>query len=405
MQYLNPAIAACSTLFAELNRNTPTLTHFLAKTSHLVSDVAPRSSDLSGLVSAPVDDHRALAHQRVPLGQTPAQLPGFMRLANTTFVNLRTALDDLTPLVNASKPVAPKLQKLLVQLRPLADDSVPTLTTSPTSPRRAPTTTSPTLPASACPLARHRQQHQRERQGPPRRLPAVRHRAQRLHPELAAARPYAVDLTGWFEGYTHPGTIDANGSSSRVAPVVGVGSIENGTLNVLPSFATRPCARPGLRRAGNVTGTGATTPPTPRACSSPVRATRCPGSMERGAVVLPGKWLPMQPPRCRRANETGTAQRGRLVLAAAVVLRSILPPARPRAPPTAPSKIESEQRFGLVTRRRLRVSRPVSRGRTILASTLTEAAQRGGHVQVSRSGFGSSSIRTRAAGQFRPESR
>ncbi len=55
-------------------------------------------------------------------------------------------------------------------------------------------------------------------------------------PELATARPYAVDLTGWFEGYTHPGTIDANGGSSRVAPVIGVGSIQNGVLNLLPAF-------------------------------------------------------------------------------------------------------------------------------------------------------------------------
>ena len=63
-------------------------------------------------------------------------------------------------------------------------------------------------------------------------------------PELATARPYAVDLTGWFEGFTHPGTIDANGGSSRVAPVVGVGSVENGALNLLPSLrSTRPCAR------------------------------------------------------------------------------------------------------------------------------------------------------------------
>ena len=30
-------------------------------------------------------------------------------------------------------------------------------------------------------------------------------------PQLAFARPYAVDLTGWFEGFTHPGMIDANG--------------------------------------------------------------------------------------------------------------------------------------------------------------------------------------------------
>src|SRR5262249_57709917 len=41
-------------------------------------------------------------------------------------------------------------------------------------------------------------------------------------PELAVARPYAVDLTGWFEGFSHPGTIDANGGSSRVAATLGI---------------------------------------------------------------------------------------------------------------------------------------------------------------------------------------
>ncbi len=118
--YLNPAIAASSTLFSELNRNTSKFTNFIVKTSNLVTDLSQRSSDLSGLVSHLSTTTQALATERIPLGQSLRELPGFMRLANTTFVNLRSALDDLTPLVNASKPVAPKLQKLLVQLRPLA---------------------------------------------------------------------------------------------------------------------------------------------------------------------------------------------------------------------------------------------------------------------------------------------
>src|SRR3979409_1505337 len=53
-------------------------------------------------------------------------------------------------------------------------------------------------------------------------------------PEMATARPYAVDLTGWFAGYTHPGTQDANGGSSRIAPVIGLTSLENGLTNVIP---------------------------------------------------------------------------------------------------------------------------------------------------------------------------
>src|SRR5207302_9645903 len=76
-------------------------------------------------------------------------------------------------------------------------------------------------------------------------------------PELATARPYAVDLTGWFEGYTHPGTIDANGGASRIAPVVGLGSIQNGALNLLPTF-TNPTLRSVLAFGGlgGVLGTG-----------------------------------------------------------------------------------------------------------------------------------------------------
>ena len=95
--------------------------------ANLVSDVAQRSADLSGLIQHLSSTTEALAAQRTALGQSLQELPPFMRLANTTFVNLRSALDDVTPLVDASKPVAPKLRKLLEQLKPLAEDSVPTV--------------------------------------------------------------------------------------------------------------------------------------------------------------------------------------------------------------------------------------------------------------------------------------
>ena len=113
-------------------------------------------------------------------------------------------------------------------------------------------------------------------------------------PELATARPYAVDLTGWFEGYTHPGTIDANGGSSRIAPVVGVGSIENGALNLLPSF-TNPTLRSILAFGGlgNVTGTGQQQPH-----QLPGRARHRPGRSLPGLdgarrAVLPRDRLPL----------------------------------------------------------------------------------------------------------------
>jgi phospholipid/cholesterol/gamma-HCH transport system substrate-binding protein len=125
--YLNPSVDAASTLFSELNRDTGRFTNFLVQTSGLFSTIASRQADLSGLVRNLSTTTTALANQHVALGESIQRLPGFMRLANTTFVNLRSALNDLKPLVDDSKPVAPKLQQLLVQLRPLANDSVPTV--------------------------------------------------------------------------------------------------------------------------------------------------------------------------------------------------------------------------------------------------------------------------------------
>jgi phospholipid/cholesterol/gamma-HCH transport system substrate-binding protein len=304
-QYLNPSIAASSALFRELNRNTGQFTNFIVKTGHLVSDVATRSSDLSGLVSHLASTTGALAAQRVPLAQSLQRLPGFMRLANTTFVNLRSALDDLKPLVDASKPVAPKLEKLLVQLRPLARNSVPTLNDLSNIIRRpGPANDLIELTKLGVPLAgatvRDTNVNGKVRPGA---FPVSATALSQSTPELATARPYAVDLTGWFEGYTHPGTIDANGGASRIAPVVGIGSIENGALNLLPTF-TDPTLRSVLAfgglggllpGGGGGTGTTGSTTSNSQGALVTGQGDRCPGSMERGAVYYPESGFPCNP--------------------------------------------------------------------------------------------------------------
>lgn len=297
--YLNPAIASSSMLFREINRNPGSFTHFIVKTGNLVTTVAQRSADLSGLIRHLSTTTQALAAQRVPLAQSLQRLPGFMRLANTTFVNLRGALDQLTPLVNAAKPVAPKLQKLLVQLRPLANDSVPTLRDLSNIISRPGTNNDLIeLIRLGVPLAastvRPIRANGAVQQGA---FPATVQALNESTPQLAFARPYAVDLTGWFEGYTHPGTIDANGGSSRVAPVVGVGSIENGALNLLPAF-TNPTLR-SILAFGPLAGL--TAPITGGAANSQNgllttgQGDRCPGSIERGGVYYPETGYPCTP--------------------------------------------------------------------------------------------------------------
>jgi phospholipid/cholesterol/gamma-HCH transport system substrate-binding protein len=278
-EYLNPALATSSLLFAELNRDTAKFTKFVVNSSNLVTDLANRQGDLSGLVSHLSTTFSALANQQVALGQSVQRLPPFMRLANTTFVNLRSALVDLTSLINASRPVAPKLQKLLVQLRPLAVDSVPTVRNlANIISRPGANNDLIELNKIAVPLAQATVGGQF---GTPlvyangaRRpgaftvsTPAL----QQASPELAVARPYAVDLTGWFEGYSHPGVYDANGAASRIALVVGLGSVQNGLLNILGSsplnnLLTDPTGRAGFASSVLTAGQG----------------DRCPGSMERG---------------------------------------------------------------------------------------------------------------------------
>jgi phospholipid/cholesterol/gamma-HCH transport system substrate-binding protein len=321
-QYLNPAVAASSSLFAELDRRGGgDFTNFTVKSSKLLGDIATRQSDLTALVKNLGETTGALASQKTALGSSIQQLPGFMAEADTTFVNLRNSLDALTPLVNASKPVAPKLQKFLTQLRPLAQNAVPTVRNlanlicsrgskpcSASQPgnndliqllelsvKLANVTCGTTSAASNCTgtLAADGAQ----------RLGAFPESTQALNqstPELATARPYAVDLTGWFEGFSHPGQTDANGNASRVAPVVGVGSVENGTLNLLPSFLD-PVLRTVLAFGGSGTLPGGTSTPSQGLLTSG-QGDRCPGSMERGSVYYPEQGYPCNPSETPTGN-------------------------------------------------------------------------------------------------------
>jgi phospholipid/cholesterol/gamma-HCH transport system substrate-binding protein len=257
-------------LFREINRDNGNFTNFLVKTGKLVTDIAQRRGDLAGLIQHLATTTGALANQNVALGQSIQRLPGFMRLANTTFVNLRNALNDVTPLVDASKPVAPKLQKLLEQLKPLAENAVPTVANLANIVSKPGANNDLTdLVKLGVPLAnatvRNLNVNGKSRPGA---FPVSTSALNGSTPELATARPYAVDLTGWFEGFTHPGSIDANGGTSRVQPV-------------LPALGTATTALAKNFAPGGPVTTGL--------------GDRCPGSMERGGVWFPESGFPCNP--------------------------------------------------------------------------------------------------------------
>lgn len=294
-QYLNPAIATASVLFRELNRDTAKFTKFITTSNNLVTDLANRQSDLSQLIVNGSRVFTALANQQSALNSSLGQLPPFMRLSNTTFVNLRNALPDITTLINASRPVAPKLQQLLLQLRPLAIDAVPTVRDlAHIISRPGPNNDLIDLTRLAVPLAQATVGQVRANGAlRPGAFIVSKQALQQSVPELSTARPYAVDLTGWFEGYSHPGLYDANGAVSRVAAVVGVGTVENGVFNVfgntLSNLLTNPAFGPGRNGfASSLLTTG--------------QGDRCPGSMERGpggagtsAAFIPESGYPCSP--------------------------------------------------------------------------------------------------------------
>ena len=236
-QYLNPALASSTRLFDEVNADTPLLTKFLVASSALVTDLASRQNDLSGLIDHLATATGAIGNQKQALASAIAQLPPFMREANTTFVNLRATIDDLTPLVNESKPVAKKLRPFLAELRPLARDARPTLRDLAVlikNPKQANTdlisltnTTVPLRNIAIGPVTANGASR-------PGAFPASTQALGAATPEVGFARPYAPDLTGWFDDFSHTGLYDALGGVSRASPHVDAFAVVNGVLQPIP---------------------------------------------------------------------------------------------------------------------------------------------------------------------------
>jgi phospholipid/cholesterol/gamma-HCH transport system substrate-binding protein len=265
--YLNPSIASTSALFRELNRDTPLFRRFITANARLVSDVAERQDDLAGVIDHLATTFAAIGRQRDALADAISQLPDFMRRANTTFVNLRATLDDLTPLVDESKPVAKKLRPFLRQLKPFAEDARPTvrdlanLIKKPGPNNDLIELTKSNIPVRDIAIGPV-QANGQTREGA---FPASTKALGTSTPELSAARPYAPDLIGWFDDFSHSGVADALGGAARV-PL---------TANLFTTLGNVPQIIPG----GLI-------PPADRASSFLTQAlthqnNRCPGSLER----------------------------------------------------------------------------------------------------------------------------
>ena len=126
LRYLNPALSSSARLFEQLDRNTPDFERFITQTARLVTDVSAQDDVLADLTRNLSRTTTALTSNGEALGESIGLLPNVMRKANSTFVNLRSALDDLDPLVDDAKPVVrDKLIPFLDEVRPFARDARP----------------------------------------------------------------------------------------------------------------------------------------------------------------------------------------------------------------------------------------------------------------------------------------
>ena len=217
-RYLNPSLSGSAALFRELSKDEPVLESFLVNSSRFVTALSERREQLAPLVSNLNRTTRALAQEKEALAEAIGLFPDFMRTANTTYVNLRATLDDLDPFVDASKPVARRLQPYLAQLRPFAREAKPTIRDLSAILRRRGefndlTELNRTYPGLAEIAVETRERNGEQRRGA---FPELAEALTDSAPVVEHGRPYTVDLVGWFDDFSTTGAYDALGSFSRV---------------------------------------------------------------------------------------------------------------------------------------------------------------------------------------------
>lgn len=237
-RYLSPFLSTSRRLMEEVGRDRHALERFVVDSADLSRTLAGRSQDTALLVSNLDRMMGAIGSRSADLQAAVAELPPFMREFNTTSVNLRAALDDLTPLVQEATPAARALRPFMRNLRTLSARAVPAIADLRAAVRR------PGAPNDLIELTRLQPRINSIAVGPVRRngserrgaLPESNDALADSLPVISFLRPYLTieGVSGWFNTFSHPGALDANGGIGRIAnAVTPFGLLPNGIPNLL----------------------------------------------------------------------------------------------------------------------------------------------------------------------------
>ena len=232
LQYFAPALASTSDVTAELTRDEPAFDGLLVQGAQAMTQLASRSQELTQLISNGDQATGAIASQSRSLETALSLLPGALSHSTSTFAGLRQTLNSLDPVVNASKPASRQLEPFAVELRQLAEASIPTLNElsdllrNPSG--RGDLLTllkdTPGLARVAIPA-----------------FPRLIHEMNISQDQLNAFREYTPDVVAALTNLGQAGAYyDANGHYVRTQPVFDAFAVNAANqLEPLPSFDTR----------------------------------------------------------------------------------------------------------------------------------------------------------------------
>jgi phospholipid/cholesterol/gamma-HCH transport system substrate-binding protein len=207
-KYFGPALNRTSAFLGELNADQRLLERFVVSSSKLSTAVAQRNSQLSSAIANAGTAFGAIAKQNTAFDQTLRLLPPTFRQANTTFVNLRAALDDLDPLIETAKPATKNLAPFLAELHPVLSQAVPLFRNLRLSVDRPGFANDSAELLAALPAVDRRAS---------RAFPHSAEATAAFQPNLNFARAYAPDI---FNGFGKLGQVtgyyDGNGHYARV---------------------------------------------------------------------------------------------------------------------------------------------------------------------------------------------
>jgi phospholipid/cholesterol/gamma-HCH transport system substrate-binding protein len=127
-KYLQPALSRTDAVLRELNADQRLFRGFITSSARLFTALGDRHDDLEQSVSNANTAFGTIARENVELDRSLRLLAPTFRQSNTTFVNLRAALDDLERLVDTAKPATENLAPFLARLRPVVSEAVPVFT-------------------------------------------------------------------------------------------------------------------------------------------------------------------------------------------------------------------------------------------------------------------------------------